>query len=167
MNESKAILNSIPQIHKISTSADHVYSHVFDSRRDMDDFLVRLMSYKPGWLVFLYKVRGVLARIMRLKHDEFVNHGLEVSDYDFNPGGQVDFFNSVDFEAERFWIGEAEDKHLIGYIGVVSEIAENGLYNYHVFTIVRYRHWTGPIYFNLIRPFSHLVVYFMGKYAAN
>ncbi|NDV21861.1 DUF2867 domain-containing protein [Desulfovibrio sp. JC022] len=166
MSESASILNSIPQIHKLSVDADHIYSKDFVSHRAMDDFLIRLMSYKPGWLTFLYKVRGVLAKIMGLKHDEFMDHGLEVSDYDFNRGGQVDFFSSVDFEAETFWIGEAEDKHLIGYIGVVSEPAENSSHHYHVFTIVRYKHWTGPVYFNLIRPFSHLVVYFMGKYAA-
>ncbi|WP_421902512.1 DUF2867 domain-containing protein [Maridesulfovibrio sp.] len=166
MSKSAAILNSIPQLQKICSNADHIYSVGFDSRRDMEDFLIRLMSYKPGWLTFLYKVRGVLAGIMGLKHDEFMNHGLEVSDYDFSRGGQVDFFNSIDFEANKFWIGEATDKHLSGYIGVVSEPAETGLNYYHVFTIVHYKHWTGPVYFNLIRPFSHLVVYFMGKYAA-
>jgi len=75
--------------------ADHIYSVGFDSRRDMDDFLIRLMSYKPSWLTFLYKVRGVLARLMGLKHGEFMNHGLEVSEYDFNRGGQVDFFSPL------------------------------------------------------------------------
>ena len=166
MSKSAAILNSIPPLQKICSNADHIYSVGFESRRDMEDFLIRLMSYKPGWLTFLYKVRGVLAGVMGLKHDEFMNHGLEVTDYDFNRGGQVDFFNSIDFETDRFWIGEATDKHLSGYIGVVSEPAENGMHHYHVFTIVHYKHWTGPVYFNLIRPFSHLVVYFMGKYAA-
>jgi len=73
---------------------------------------------------------------------------------------------SIDFEPNRLWIGEATDKQLSGYIGVVAESAERDLYHYHVFTIVHYKHWTGPLYFNLIRPFSHLVVYFMGKYAA-
>ena len=165
MSKSAAIVSSIPQLEKICADADHVYGVDFDSRREMEDFLIRLMSYKPGWLTFLYKVRGVLARIMGLKHDEFIDHGLEVSDYDFTRGGKVDFFDSVDFEADRFWIGAAEDKHLIGYIGVVSEPASAGLHHYHVFTIVHYKHWTGPLYFNLIRPFSHLVVYFMGKHA--
>ncbi|HAS89899.1 MAG TPA: DUF2867 domain-containing protein [Desulfovibrio sp.] len=166
MSQSVEILNSIPQLKEICAKADHIYSVGFDSRRDMDDFLIRLMSYKPSWLTFLYKVRGVLAGLMGLKHGEFMNHGLEVSEYDFNRGGQVDFFSSIDFEPNRLWIGEAIDKHLSGYIGVVAESAERDLYHYHVFTIVHYKHWTGPLYFNLIRPFSHLVVYFMGKYAA-
>ena len=166
MTNPAAIIDTIPELHKYSSNADHVYCHGFDSCRDMDDFLIRLMSYKPGWLTLLYKVRGVLAGIMGLKHDELLNHSLKVSDYDFNRGGQVDFFNSVDFEADRFWIGEVEDNHLIAHLGVISDSDENGQHLYHVFTIVRYTNWLGPVYFNLIRPISHLVVYCMGKYAA-
>ncbi|WP_319759302.1 DUF2867 domain-containing protein [Maridesulfovibrio sp.] len=166
MSQSEAILNSIPQLQKICANADHVYSVKFKSRRNMEDFLIRLMSYKPGWLTLLYKVRGVLARIMGFKHNEFMDHGLKVSDYNFKRGGQVDFFNSVGFEADKFWLGAVEDTHLTGYIGVVLESAENGIHLYHVFTIVHYTHWTGPVYFNLIKPFSHLVVYCMANYAA-
>ncbi|MCP4630164.1 MAG: DUF2867 domain-containing protein [bacterium] len=29
---------------------------------------------------------------------------------------------------------------------------------FYVITVVHYKHWTGPVYFNLIRPFHHLVV---------
>ncbi|MCP5103876.1 MAG: DUF2867 domain-containing protein, partial [bacterium] len=35
----------------------------------------------------------------------------------------------------------------------------------HVVTIVHYKHWTGPVYFNLIRPFHHLVIRRMMKAA--
>jgi hypothetical protein len=38
---------------------------------------------------------------------------------------------------------------------------------FHVVTIVHYRRWTGPVYFNVIRPFHHLVVYQMAKSAAS
>jgi len=37
----------------------------------------------------------------------------------------------------------------------------NGRADYAIATVVHYRHWTGPIYFNLIRPFHHLIVWFM------
>jgi hypothetical protein len=29
--------------------------------------------------------------------------------------------------------------------------------------VVHYKHWTGPVYFNLIRPFHHLVVSRMAR----
>ena len=35
---------------------------------------------------------------------------------------------------------------------------------YYVVTAVNYKHWTGPVYFNLIRPFHHLVVSRMAKH---
>ncbi|XXF76233.1 DUF2867 domain-containing protein [Myxococcaceae bacterium GXIMD 01537] len=37
---------------------------------------------------------------------------------------------------------------------------------FHVATIVRYRRWAGPVYFNVIRPFHHLVVRGMLRHAA-
>ena len=30
-------------------------------------------------------------------------------------------------------------------------------------TVVHYKHWTGPVYFNVIRPFHHLVVRQMAR----
>lgn len=166
MTQTTRILLDITPIEKLCADADHIDSRAFTSSRNMEEFLNRLISYKPGWLTLLYKIRGALAGLMGLKHDELLHQGLTIADYDFNPGGQVDFFKSVGFEADKFWIGEAVDKHLSGYIGVVSESVQDGLNRYHVFTIVHYRQWTGPLYFNLIRPFHHLVVYFMGRYAA-
>lgn len=166
MTSSVAFLNTVGPINELCSSADHIDSRAFSSQREMEDFLTRLISYKPGWLKFLYKLRGFVAGMMGLQHDELLHSRVTVADYDFNPGGQVEFFKSVDFETGKFWIGEAGDKHLDGYIGVVRESLEEGVNNYHVFTIVKYKHWTGPLYFNLIRPFHHLVVYFMGKYAA-
>ena len=29
---------------------------------------------------------------------------------------------------------------------------------FYIMTVVHYKHWTGPVYFNMIRPFHHLVV---------
>lgn len=37
----------------------------------------------------------------------------------------------------------------------------------HVVTVVHYRNWKGPLYFNLIRPFHHLVLGGMTTYAAS
>jgi hypothetical protein len=58
-----------------------------------------------------------------------------------------------------YWVSEApEDKHLKAYFGVVAEKLSGRRTRFHVFTSVKYLHWTGPVYFNLIRPFHHLVV---------
>lgn len=54
---------------------------------------------------------------------------------------------------------EAKDKHLDGLLGVVLEpLPDQQQKLFHVLTVVYYRNWAGPVYFNVIRPFHHLVV---------
>ncbi|WP_432736854.1 DUF2867 domain-containing protein [Maridesulfovibrio sp. FT414] len=166
MTDSIRILESVESISALLENAGYVDVKAFTSRNSMHDFLIRLMTYQPYWLTLLYRIRGVVADLFGLKHDELFKGNSDVSEYDFNAGGRVDFFTSVDFKPEKYWIGEATDRHLSGCIGVVAEPEMNGNARFYIFTIVHYRHWTGPLYFNLIRPFHHIVVYFMGKYAA-
>ena len=69
-----------------------------------------------------------------------------------------------DAKENVYWVAETpEDKHLKAYFGVVVEKLSDSITRFHVFTTVRYIHWTGPVYFNLIRPFHHLVVSSMMK----
>jgi hypothetical protein len=66
---------------------------------------------------------------------------------------------------EQFWISETpDDRHLQVYFGVVMEPAGNPINRFHVMTSVFFKHWTGPVYFNIIRPFRHLVVSRMARY---
>ena len=48
--------------------------------------------------------------------------------------------------------------HLKAYFGIAAEPLADTKNRFYVVTTVYYRHWTGPVYFNLIRPFHHLVV---------
>ncbi|WP_031479063.1 DUF2867 domain-containing protein [Maridesulfovibrio frigidus] len=166
MNDSNKLFQTIPVLNDLAHGADYVDSKAFSSNRPMNEFLERLITYEPTWLVFLYKIRGVVAKIMELKHDVVDHQNSKKKELDFNAGGKVDFFTSVDFNADHYWIGEAKDKHLSGYLGVVAEPTGSGKTDFHTFTIVKFNHWTGPLYFNLIRPFHHIVVQCMGKYAA-
>ncbi|WP_291327897.1 DUF2867 domain-containing protein [Desulfovibrio sp. UCD-KL4C] len=158
-------LSSIPVLHELINGADYVDSKSFVSKCSMNDFLVRMLTYQPAWLGLLYRVRGVVAKIMGLKHDVASHKNAKTEDFDFEAGGKVDFFTSVDYKSDQYWIGKASDKHLCGYIGVVSEHLKSGNIRYHMFTVVNFCHWTGPLYFNLIRPFHHIVMHCMGKYA--
>ena len=76
------------------------------------------------------------------------------------------FFKVVAAKEDRYWFAEAIESHLTGKIGVVME-SGLGLQNtFHVITVVHYNNWTGPVYFNVIRPFHHLVVGSMGRHAS-
>lgn len=165
MTDSLKTIRSIDSLNVLMENADYIDSRVFSGNCSFHDFLDRMLRYKPFWLRMLYKVRSVLAKIMGLKHDEIGHAKVREKEFDFTPGGKVDFFTSVDFQGGKYWIGEAQDKHLCGYIGVVAVPCSASQTEFHTFTIVHYRNWSGPLYFNLIRPFHHLVVYFMGKYA--
>ncbi|CCO24851.1 DUF2867 domain-containing protein [Maridesulfovibrio hydrothermalis] len=165
MSDSISVVQSIDSLKKLMKDADYMDSKSFTGDCTLIHFLDRMLRYEPVWLRWLYIVRSVLAKLMRLEHDEVGHAKAKVNKFDFTPGGKVDFFTSLDFKADEYWVGEAEDKHLSGYVGVVAEVRPSGRTEFHLFTIVHYRNWTGPVYFNLIRPFHHLIVYFMGKHA--
>ncbi|WP_218919788.1 DUF2867 domain-containing protein [Streptosporangium roseum] len=52
----------------------------------------------------------------------------------------------------------ATESHLTACLAVVAEPGR-----FHVVTVVKYHRWTGPVYFNAIRPFHHLVVLGMAR----
>ena len=80
-------------------------------------------------------------------------------DLTFKSGESASFFIVRNAKENTYWVAETpEDKHLKAYFGVVAEKLSSNLTRFHVFTSVKYIHWTGPVYFNLIRPFHHLVI---------
>ena len=124
-------------------------------------FMAGMFSHQPWWLALLFRLRGVLAWGMGLVHDNLPD-GTTVRNPEtisFEPGENVLLFTVREAEEGLFWIGETPpDKHLMAHVGIVANQLESGMVRYDVFTTVRYLHWTGPVYFNLIRPFHHLVV---------
>jgi hypothetical protein len=83
----------------------------------------------------------------------------------FRPGDEVLFFTVREAEKGRYWIAETpKDRHLAAFVAVLAHAsASRSATVFHVVTIVHYKHWTGPVYFNLIRPFHHLVVSRMAR----
>lgn len=161
-------IRSVPAIRDMLDDADHVDAKAFTGGHGLREFLRRMINYEPCWFAALMNVRGVVAKLLGLKHGEHIKTA-ETREVNLAPGGMVGFFKSVavdDAESPRWWIGDASDKHLAAKIAVVAAPAPDGAKHVTVATIVHYRHWTGPLYFNLIRPFHHLVVHAMGTHAA-
>ena len=73
-------------------------------------------------------------------------------------GKRAAFFTVCMAEEGRYWFAYNSDKHLKGTLGVVVEPLADQHKRFHVVTIVHYHNWTGPVYFQVIRPFHHLVV---------
>ena len=132
-----------------------------EGNQDLRGFIAGMLSYYPWWLVLLYKVREFLVLVLGLirhkKPEELP--AMRPEDISFLTGERNSFFIVQKAEENRYWVARTpEDKHLTAWFGIVVEPATDGRKRFHVFTTVRYRHWTGPVYFNLIRPFHHLVV---------
>jgi len=124
-------------------------------------FIAAMLSYYPWWVVMLYRIRTVLVKILGLVEHQApdVLPQLQTEEVSFVAGDTVTFFTVRFAKEEQYWVGETpEDKHLRAYFGVVVEPLAENRRRFHVVTIVQYKHWTGPVYFNLIRPFHHLVV---------
>jgi hypothetical protein len=74
-------------------------------------------------------------------------------------GQPVAFFKVRMTREEHYWIAEAKDTHLNALLGfVVEPLLDQQQKLFHVVTVVYYRNWSGPVYFNVIRPFHHFVV---------
>jgi Protein of unknown function (DUF2867) len=72
--------------------------------------------------------------------------------------GKVWFFTVAEAAEDRYITLEVADTHLTAYRVIMAEFVASGRNRFQVVTVVKYRRWTGPLYFNVIRPFHHVVV---------
>ena len=148
-------------------NADFTDVKVFEGETTLRKFIASMLSYYPWWIVRLYRIRKVLAGILgHVKHDAPEKRPyLGPEDVSFTAGERVTFFSVRCAREDIFWVSETPaDKHLRAYFGVVKEPLNASTNRFYVVTTVFYKHWTGPVYFNLIRPFHHLVVSRMARY---
>jgi hypothetical protein len=155
---------------KYFQDADYLDIKTVEGKVGLRHFISAMLSYYPWWLVLLYRIRTLLVQILGLvKHDmPDVLPSIKPEDLAFVPGEKASFFIVESAEENAYWVSRTpKDKHLTAYFGVVAEGIGDDVTRFHVFTSVKYIHWTGPVYFNLIRPFHHLVLWNMMKYAVN
>ena len=155
------------ELGKYFEKADFTDVKVFEGNVTLRKFIASMLSYYPWWIVQLYRIRKIIVGILGLvKHKEPENlPNLQPDNVSFTPGENVTFFIVRRAKENIFWVSETPaDKHLRAYFGVVREPVNTSINRFYVVTTVFYKHWTGPIYFNLIRPFHHLVVSRMARY---
>jgi len=125
-----------------------------------------MFSYYPGWVQHLYRIRWGFVRLLGMKQEGIPQlMQMQAEDVPLTPGEKAAFFTVKMAADGRYWVAGITESHLTAYLGVVVEPLPVGS-RFHVLTIVHYRKWTGPLYFNVIRPFHHLVVGKMAKAGA-
>jgi len=160
----KKKLENLPYIEEIRPflkDANHIDVKTIEGKVSLKQFIASMMSYAPWWLVLLYQIRAIVVRVLGLEKQPEMKNLFRISpeDISFTPGGSAHFFIVRKAKEDRFLIGETpEDKHLRAYLAISVEKLHRDANRFHVTTIVFYKHWTGPLYFNLIRPLHHLVV---------
>ena len=140
-------------------NVDHADVKTIEGEVSLRQFIAGLLSYHPRWLVFLYYVRELLVKALGLVRHAKPELHIKPEELAFEPGRKALFFIVRAARENTYWVSESPaDKHLSAYFGVVAEACGTQSNRFHVFTTVKYLHWSGPVYFNLIRPFHHLVV---------
>ena len=166
MPRSQDILESIPQLAELAKNADHIDVKYASSRAGLREFIADSLNWKPGWVTTLFNLRRKLAAILGLKQVEFKRALLSPEDIPFSPGEDLSFFQVIDCHEGKWLAGGATDSHLRGVVVFVCQPGDRGINELALATVVHYRDWRGPFYFNLIRPFHHLIVNGMIKHAA-
>ena len=159
-------LSKFKELQHYFNESDFTDIKVVEGKTNLREFIASMLSYYPWWLVMLYRIRALLVRILGLvKHEPpEALPNLHPEEISFTPGETVTFFIVRSAKEGVYWFSETpEDKHLSAYFGAIAEPLKNDLNRFYVVTIVHYKHWTGPVYFNLIRPFHHLVVSQMAR----
>lgn len=146
--------------------SDYIDVKAVEGSASLKEFVASMLSYYPWWVKMLYRIRPVVVRMLGLgkqviPDDVFI---VRPEDVAFSPGQSTAFFIVCEAKEPHYWIAQTpDDKHLKAHFGVVVEELDEERKRFHVITIVHFHHWTGHVYFNLIRPFHHLVVSRMAR----
>ena len=156
-----SIVEEIAEIARLVEGSDVLDIKTIEGATSLRQFIASMLSFYPWWILLLYRIRAVLVKLLRLYEQQPPEDlpNLQAEDVSFVVGDQVTFFTVQLAKEDYYWVGVTpEDKHLSAYFGVVAEPLAENRQRFHVATIVNYKHWSGPVYFNIIRPFHHLVV---------
>jgi len=155
-----------PELDSCFQNINHQDIKTIDGACTLREFIAGMLSYSPWWINMLFNIRKIFVKIFGLaRHEkpEEIPH-LDPEKISFMPGENVTFFITYKAKENEYWTGmPPDDKHLSAYFGIVTEKIGPDKTRFHVFTTVIYKHWTGPLYFNLIRLFHHIVVWRMMK----
>lgn len=149
---------------QVSQDADHIDIKSAVGNMSLNEFVAGMFNYQPAWMSFLYRVRQGFVRLLGMRQDGIPQAlTLDPDNLNLRVGGKVGFFDIDAVESDNYLYLSAEESHLKATLGIIREPLDGQTNRYHAITIVHYKHWTGTIYFNVIRPFHHLVVQQMIK----
>jgi hypothetical protein len=122
-------------------------------------FIADFTTYQPRWVTALYGVRWLFVRLLGMRQEGLPTAPtISAETVPMLPGEPAAFFTVELAQEDHYWLVKADDEHLSAYLCIVQEKLQPTKSRFYVVTLVNYHRWTGPVYFNVIRPFHHLVV---------
>jgi len=154
----------IPALAPVLEGADHIDVKVVIGAVGLRAFLAAALGYQPGWVAALYHIRAIFVRMLGMRQERMPRGPRMTPDTaPMRPGERAGPFTVRLVAEDRYWVAEISESHLTAALGVIVEPLGGARKRFYVLTVVHYHAWTGPVYFNVIRPFHHLVV---GRMAA-
>jgi hypothetical protein len=118
------------------------------------EFTAGALGHSPLWVKGLFAVRMGLAAILRLETTGVPDsRRLRPETVSFTPGDKDAFFTVVRGEENHYLLLKVADNHLMAYLAIIARPG-----SFQVVTLVQYLRPAGRFYYNLIRPFHHLVL---------
>ena len=150
-------------IERFTEPAHHLDAVSVYATLSLRECISNALSWQPTWLKVLFLARGGLARLMRLQHPSSgSSRPLRPEEISFHPGDRLAFFKISAGKDDAFLVLTAADTHLVGHLIIEVDPTDAGTERkFRIITAVQYRRWTGRLYFNIIRPFHHLVMHRM------
>lgn len=121
------------------------------------EFTAGALGHSPLWVKGLFAVRMAVAAVLRLETTGVPDtRRLRPETVSFTPGEKDAFFTVVRGEEDHYLLLKVTDNHLIGYLAIITDNERPATFK--VVTLVQFLRPAGRFYYNLIRPFHHLVM---------
>jgi len=152
-------IGQIAELSELLENTDHIDVKVVEGEVSLREFVASMLSYNPKWLELLFRIRNTFSRLVGMAQEDSSRPNLTPEDVPMTLGATILFFTLSMVKEEQYWIAQlSDDKYMHAHLGVVVEPLSSNLKRFHVMSVIRYKHWIGRFYFNISRPFHHLVV---------
>ncbi|MGW1340465.1 DUF2867 domain-containing protein [Kribbella sp. NPDC002412] len=156
----------LPEIDDLLADVDVVDVKTVRGPVSLREFTAGALGYSPLWIKGLFAVRMVVALALRLDTTGIPDsRRLRPETVSFTPGDKASFFTVVRGAEDHYLLLEVQDNHLTGWLAIITDNAQPAS-EFKVVTLVKYLRPAGRFYYNLIRPFHHVVVQSMARAGA-
>jgi hypothetical protein len=152
------IRTDLPELADLLPTADVVDVKTVTGAVSLREFVAGALSSGPRWTQSVWAVRALFAKALRLEMSGIPPRAqLRPEDISFTPGDPLSFFEVVRGEEDHYLLLKVTDNHLTGHLAVTTDNA-SPTHEFKVVTLVHYRRTVGRVYFEVIRPFHHVIV---------